>query len=50
MLLIIHKVELLSGEAERQRLQREELESELHAVMQQMHNVKKFDADMKRYE
>jgi Mg2+/citrate symporter len=41
---------MLKGEAERQRLQREELELEFHAVKDQMQNVKNADADMKRSE
>ncbi|XP_022725985.1 kinesin-like protein KIN-12D isoform X2 [Durio zibethinus] len=43
-----NKVDIIKGEAELQRLQREELESELHAVLVQMQNVKNADADMKR--
>ncbi|XVF01191.1 hypothetical protein REPUB_Repub04eG0067300 [Reevesia pubescens] len=43
-----NKVDIVKGEAEHQRLQREELESELHAVKVQMQNVKNADADMKR--
>jgi kinesin family protein 15 len=42
------KVNILKEEAERQRLQREELELELHAVKDQMQNVKNTDSDMKR--
>lgn len=38
----------MKGEAERQRLQREELEMELHAVKHQMQNFKNADADLKR--
>ena len=41
---------MLKGEAERQRLQREVLELEFHAVKDQMQNVKNADADMKRSE
>jgi len=41
---------MLKDEAERQQLQREELETELHAVKDQMLNVKNADADMKRLE
>jgi len=40
---------MVKGEAERQRLQREELELELHAVKHQMQNVKSGDADIKRF-
>ncbi|KAK8364276.1 hypothetical protein V6Z12_A03G219300 [Gossypium hirsutum] len=43
-----NKVDIIKGEAERQRLQREELESELDAIKVQMQNVKNADADMKR--
>jgi Mg2+/citrate symporter len=42
------KVNILKEEAERQRLQREELELELHAIKDQMQNVKNTDSDMKR--
>lgn len=42
------KVDIVKGEAERQRLQREELETELHTVKHQMQNVENVDADMKR--
>ncbi|KAM7253486.1 hypothetical protein ACFE04_021640 [Oxalis oulophora] len=44
-----NKVDIIKGEAERQRLQREEMEAELHAVNQQMQNLKNSDADMKRH-
>ena len=47
--LLLRKVEILKGEAERQRLQREELEMELQAIRQQMHSVKSCDSDMKRF-
>lgn len=43
------KVGIIKEEAERQRLQREELEMELHNVKQQMLGVKSSDADVKRY-
>jgi kinesin family protein 15 len=42
------KVNILKEEAERQLLQREELELELHAVKDEMQNVKNTDSDMKR--
>ncbi|KAJ7967416.1 Kinesin [Quillaja saponaria] len=44
-----NKVDIIKEEAERQRLQREELELELDAVKQQMQNVVNADADMKSY-
>ncbi|KAK7252061.1 hypothetical protein RIF29_35766 [Crotalaria pallida] len=44
-----NKVDIIKGEAERQRLQREDLESELHALKDQMQNVSNADADMKRF-
>lgn len=43
------QVDILKGEAERQRLQREELEDELHSVKYQMQNVENVDTDMKRF-
>ncbi|KAK6916496.1 Kinesin motor domain [Dillenia turbinata] len=43
-----NKVDLVKGEAERQRLQREELELELHGVKHQMENFRSSDAEMKR--
>lgn len=43
------KVGIIKEEAERQRLQREELEMELHNVKQQMLGVKSSNADVKRY-
>jgi len=39
ILLISHKVDIVKEEAERQRMQREELEVELQKVRQQMLNV-----------
>ncbi|XP_062092244.1 kinesin-like protein KIN-12D [Humulus lupulus] len=44
-----NKVDIVKGEAERQRLQREDLELELHAVKQQTQNVENADADMRRF-
>ncbi|KAF4366869.1 hypothetical protein F8388_013934 [Cannabis sativa] len=44
-----NKVAIVKEEAERQRLQREELELELHAVKQQTRNVENADADMRSY-
>ena len=43
------QVDILKGEAERQSLQREELELELHALKNKMHNVESTDADVKRF-
>lgn len=40
---------MVKEDAEQQRLQREELELELHSVKNQMHNFKNADADLKRY-
>lgn len=42
------KVDIVKGEAERQRLQREELELELHSVTQQLQSLRNADVDMKR--
>lgn len=42
------KVDIVKGEAERQRLQREELELELLSVKEQMHKVNSNDSDVKR--
>ncbi|XP_057787421.1 kinesin-like protein KIN-12D [Salvia miltiorrhiza] len=42
------KVDLVKGDAERQRLQREELELELLAFKEQMQNVRSNDYDVKR--
>ncbi|KAH6772638.1 hypothetical protein C2S51_011042 [Perilla frutescens var. frutescens] len=42
------KVDIVKGDAERQRLQREELELELLAVKEQMQKVKGNDSDVKR--
>lgn len=39
----------MKGEAERQRLQRVELELELHAIKLQMQNIRNTDADMRRF-
>ncbi|CAL0331344.1 unnamed protein product [Lupinus luteus] len=41
-----NKVDIIKGEAERQRLEREDLELELHAIKDQMQNA---DADMRRF-
>ncbi|XP_011088306.1 kinesin-like protein KIN-12D [Sesamum indicum] len=43
------KVDIVKGEAERQRLQREELELELLGVKEQMHTMENNDSDVKRY-
>ncbi|EPS64519.1 hypothetical protein M569_10262 [Genlisea aurea] len=43
-----HKVDIVKGEAERQSLQREELELELLGVKEQMQNVESKDLDIKR--
>ena len=43
------QVDILKGEAERQRLQREDLELELHALKDQMQNVRNVDGDMRRF-
>lgn len=45
---LLSKVDIVKGEVERQRLEREELEMELDAVKQQMNNVKKGDTDIRR--
>ncbi|KAL0365440.1 UNVERIFIED_CONTAM: Kinesin-like protein KIN-12D [Sesamum angustifolium] len=42
------KVDFVKGEAERQRLQREELELELLGVKEQMHTMENNDSDVKR--
>ncbi|GFQ03855.1 phragmoplast orienting kinesin 2 [Phtheirospermum japonicum] len=42
------KVDIVKGEAERQRLQREELELELLGVKEQMQNIKSNDSGLKR--
>ncbi|GER50419.1 kinesin motor family protein [Striga asiatica] len=42
------KVDIVKGEAERQRLQREELELELLGIKEQMQNIKSNDSDLKR--
>ncbi|QHN82219.1 phragmoplast orienting kinesin 2 isoform [Arachis hypogaea] len=44
-----NKVDIIKGEAQRQRLQREDLELELHALKDQMQNVRNADTDMKRF-
>ncbi|PKI50228.1 hypothetical protein CRG98_029301, partial [Punica granatum] len=44
-----NKVDIVKGEAERQRLLREELESELHSVKNQIEKFKNADADMKMH-
>ncbi|XP_057992919.1 kinesin-like protein KIN-12D isoform X2 [Hevea brasiliensis] len=44
-----NKFEILNGETERQRLQREELEVELHAVNHQMQKIRSVDTDIKRH-
>ncbi|KAE9607258.1 putative plus-end-directed kinesin ATPase transcription factor bZIP family [Lupinus albus] len=44
-----NKVDIIKGEAERQRLEREDLELELHAIKDQMQNVTNADADMRRF-
>ncbi|KAI3804977.1 hypothetical protein L1987_26916 [Smallanthus sonchifolius] len=43
-----NQVEMIKGEAERQRLQREELEIEFQAFKQQIHTVQSNDSDIKR--
>ena len=47
---LLFKVDIIKGEAERQRLEREELEMELDAVKNQMHSVKSSATEMKRLE
>lgn len=47
-IIYIPQVDLVKGEAERQRLQREELELELLAFKEQMQNVQCNDSDVKR--
>lgn len=47
-IISIPQVDLVKGEAERQRLQREELELELLAFKEQMQNVQCNDSDVKR--
>ncbi|KAK4437834.1 Kinesin-like protein KIN-12D [Sesamum alatum] len=42
------KVDIVKGEAERQRLQREELELELLGVKEQMHTMENNDSDIQR--
>ncbi|KAL5127457.1 Kinesin-like protein KIN-12D [Glycine soja] len=44
-----NQVDILKGDAERQRLQREDLELELHALKDQMQNVRNVDGDMRRF-
>lgn len=44
-----NKVDIVKGEAERQRLLREDLELELHSIKSQMQNVQNADADIKRH-
>nr|KYP49832.1 Kinesin-like protein KIF15 [Cajanus cajan] len=44
-----NKVDIIKGEAERQRLQREDLELELHALKDQMQNVRNADGDIRRF-
>ncbi|KAF5727235.1 hypothetical protein HS088_TW22G00924 [Tripterygium wilfordii] len=44
-----NKVEIVNQEAERQRLRRQELESELHAVNHLMQNVRNADCDIRRH-
>lgn len=41
---------MVKGEAERQRLQREELEVEFQAFKQQIHTVQSNDSDIKRFD
>lgn len=43
------QVDFIKGEAERQRLQREELETELCALKEQMQNLRNADDDTKRF-
>jgi kinesin family protein 15 len=43
-----NKVNVVKDEAERQRLQREELEMELHTIRQQMESARNADEEMKR--
>ncbi|CAH2053339.1 unnamed protein product [Thlaspi arvense] len=43
-----NKVNVIKGEAERQRLQREELEMELHTIRQQMESTRNSDGEIKR--
>ncbi|XP_023641179.1 kinesin-like protein KIN-12D isoform X2 [Capsella rubella] len=43
-----NKVNAVKGEAERQRLQREELEMELHTIRQQMKSARNADGEIKR--
>lgn len=47
--IIPGQVDIIKGEAERQRLQREDLELELHALKDQMQSVGNADADTKRF-
>jgi kinesin family member 15 len=42
-------VDFIKGEAERQRLQREDLEMELCALKDQMQNLRNADDDIKRF-
>ncbi|XP_074292924.1 kinesin-like protein KIN-12D isoform X2 [Silene latifolia] len=44
-----NKVDVLKGETERQRLQREELEVELHSFKNQMQSVEFADSEIKRH-
>ncbi|XP_022947427.1 kinesin-like protein KIN-12D [Cucurbita moschata] len=44
-----NKVDIVKEDAEQQRLQREELELELHGVKNQMQNFRNADADLKRH-
>ncbi|XP_010525678.1 PREDICTED: kinesin-like protein KIN-12D [Tarenaya hassleriana] len=46
--LLENKVDVIKGEAERQRLQREELESEFQTINQQMRNAMNTNAEMRR--
>lgn len=43
------QADIIKEEAERQRLQREDLELELHALKDMMQNVKNVDGDMRRF-
>uniref|UniRef100_A0A1J3CW79 Phragmoplast orienting kinesin 2 n=1 Tax=Noccaea caerulescens TaxID=107243 RepID=A0A1J3CW79_NOCCA len=46
--ILENKVNVIKDEAERQRMQREELEMELHTIRQQMENTINADGEMKR--
>ena len=43
------QADIIKEEAERQRLQREDLELELHSLKDLMQNVKNVDGDMRRF-